>query len=178
MAKTITMTPKELSRYVIIKNLILGKINGTEVTKQIGLSVRQVKNLKAKVKENDTKGIIHGNRGKPSNRRIKKEKIKKVERIIKENYRDFGPTFAAEKLQKKHKIGIGKEKLRQLMIDWGLWKPKPRKQNKEYRSWRPRKEQYGKMVQFDGSYHPWFEERAPSCCLLASIEMLQVKSLN
>jgi hypothetical protein len=26
------------------------------------------------------------------------------------------------------------------------------------------------MQQFDGSYHPWFEDRAPECCLLASID--------
>ena len=56
------------------------------------------------------------------------------------------------------------------MIEEKLWKPKPKKQNKEYRTWRPRKEYYGEMQQFDGSYHHWFEDRAPEFCLLASID--------
>lgn len=166
----ITMTQKELSRYEVIKRLIKGEINGTEAAKQLYLSIRQVKNLKAAVKKYGIKGIIHGNRGKPSNRRMSDKKIDEMEIIVKKKYYDFGPTFASEKLEENYQIKIGKEKLRQLMTEWDLWKPKPRKKNKEYRSWRPRKEYFGEMEQFDGSYHAWFEERAPECCLLASID--------
>jgi hypothetical protein len=56
------------------------------------------------------------------------------------------------------------------MVEERLWKPRSRKKNKEYRRWRPRKEYYGEMEQFDGSYHKWFEERASECCMLASID--------
>lgn len=168
--ETITMTPKELSRYEIIKRLLNKEINGTEAAKQTGLSVRQIKRIKAKVKRYGAKGIIHANRGRLSNRKISEKKIKEIENIVKARYPDFGPTFAAEKLEEKHQIKLSSEKLRQLMIDWDLWKPKPRKKNKEYRSWRARKEQFGEMEQFDGSYHDWFEDRAEPCCLLASID--------
>lgn len=166
----ITMTNKELSRYEIIQRLIRKEINGTEAAKQLDLSNRQVKRIKARVVKEGTKGVIHRNRGKPSNKRMPEEKVKKIEKIVKENYYDFGPTFASEKLEENHRIKVGKEKLRQLMINWELWKPRPRKKNKEYRSWRPRKEQYGEMIQFDGSYHEWFEDRAERCCLLGSID--------
>ncbi len=168
--QTITMTPKELSRYEIIKRLLNKAINGTEAAKQINISVRQVKNIKARVKRYGVKGIIHANRGKPSNRKLSEKKIKKIEKTIRKKYHDFGPTFAAEKLEEEHQTKISSEKLRQLMIDWDLWKPKPRKKNNEYRSWRPRKEQFGEMEQFDGSYHLWFEDRAEECCLLASMD--------
>jgi len=168
--ETITMTQKELSRYEIIQNLIKKKINGTTASKQIGLSIRQTKRIKAKVVKQGPKGIIHANRDKPGNHRIPEQKIKQAEQIIRKRYFDFGPTFATEKLETNHQIKISKEALRHLMIQWKLWQPKPRKQNKEYRSWRPRKEQYGEMIQFDGSYHQWFENRAPECCLLAAID--------
>ena len=56
------MTEKELSRINIIQNLIDGKINGTDASKQIGVSVRHIKRLKAKVINLGTKGLIHGNR--------------------------------------------------------------------------------------------------------------------
>jgi transposase len=151
-------------------NLVKGRINGAEAAHQCGLSLRQVKNLKRKVKERGPQGLIHGNRGRASNRRISEKTILKIEEIVRKHYPDFKPTFAREKLKGKHAIVISKEKLRGLMTDWGLWKPRPRRTNKQYRSWRPRKERYGELEQFDGSYHSWFEDRAPECCLLASID--------
>ena len=170
MTELITMTNKELSRYEVIKRLIRKEINGTEAAKQLNLSIRKVKRLKAKVKDYGAKGVIHGNRGKQGHHKMSEEIIGRAERIVKEKYYDFGPTFASEKLEENHQIKISKERMRQLMINWGLWKPRSRKKNKEYRSWRPRKEQYGEMEQFDGSYHEWVEKRGPKCCLLASID--------
>jgi hypothetical protein len=166
----ISMTQKELSRYEIMQNLIGGRINGTEAAKQIGLTIRQVKNIKAKVIQRGAKGVIHKNRGRESNRKIPEEKIKTIERIVREKYPDFGPTFAAEKLEECHKIKISDETLRHLMAAWGLWKIRPRKQPKKMRCWRPRRDNYGEMQQFDGSYHYWLESRAEELCLLLSID--------
>jgi len=56
------------------------------------------------------------------------------------------------------------------MAELGLWQIKTKKENQAYRAWRPRKESFGEMEQFDGSYHHWFEQRAKPCCLLASID--------
>lgn len=167
----IVMAQKELSRYEIIKNLIDGKINGTEASKQISLSVRQIKRLKAKIKKQGPQGIIHGNKNKQSNRKFSDKIIEKVKNFLhKEIHYDFKPTFMSEKLKEIIDIKINKETTRQIMINEKIWKPKPRKKNGEYRSWRPRKEYFGEMEQFDGSYHEWFEKRAPACCLLASID--------
>ena len=166
----ITMTQKDLSRYEVISKLIDGHINGSEAAKQLDLCVRQVKRLKVKVKKHGARGIIHGNRGRPSNKKFSEEMTKRIEKLVKTNYSDFGPTFTAEKLRKNHQLEVSEEKLRIFMTEWKLWKPKPRKKNKEYRSWRSRKEYYGEMEQFDGSYCKWFEERSPQCCLLASID--------
>lgn len=62
------------------------------------------------------------------------------------------------------------------MTKEGLWKPRKQKQS-NYRSWRPRKDYYGELQQFDGSYHHWFEKRYVDkennpieVCLLASID--------
>lgn len=170
MAQLITMSAQELSRYEVIKKLIARQINGTEAAAQLRLSVRQIKRLKARVRRHGALGIIHGNRGKPSNRKISQQKIDQIKKIIGEQYRDFGPTFAAEKLDEVQQLEISDEKLRQLMTGWGFWRPRPRKKKQEYRLWRPRKEHYGEMIQFDGSYHPWFEDRASARCLLGAID--------
>src|SRR3989344_1079046 len=62
------------------------------------------------------------------------------------------------------------------MNESGLWKTHKQKKA-EYRSWRPRKEYYGELEQFDGSYHYWFENRYKDkssglieVCLLLSVD--------
>ncbi len=164
------MTSKELLRYDVIKKLISGVINGTQAALQINLCVRQVKRLKAKVRKQGAKGVIHSSRGKKSNRKIPEKTIESIAWIIKERYNDFGPTLAKEKLKEIHHINIGLETLRQLMIIRGLWKPKPRRNSKKRHVWRVRKEYFGQMEQFDGCYHKWFEKRNDECCLLLSVD--------
>jgi hypothetical protein len=44
--------------------------------------------------------------------------------ILREQYPDFGPTLAAEKLQSRHGIALAKETVRQLQIASGLWIPR------------------------------------------------------
>lgn len=167
----ITMSAKQLSRLQIIQNLINELINGTEASKLINLSVRQVRRLKSNVKHHGHLGVIHGNKGKSSNRKLNAATMSTIKSFLHhKNHFDFKPTFAAEKLEEFHNIKIDKETMRQTMISEKLWVPKLRKSNKQYHSWRPRKDYFGEMQQFDGSYEFWFESRAPKCCLLASID--------
>ena len=168
----ITMTNQEAERLTIINNLIAKKINGTDASKQLNLSVRQTKRLKAEVIKNGTQGIIHKLRGKVSHNKIEKKLKRKVKKIIKKNYSDFGPTLATEKLMEIHKINLGVTTIRNLMIEEEFFKTKKRKQNQQHREWRERKECYGEMQQFDGSYHKWLEKRNGNkeVCLLASID--------
>jgi hypothetical protein len=161
------MTQKELSRHEVIKRLIRKEINGTEAAKQLGLKVRQVKNIKARVIKEGPKGIIHRSRGRKGNRRLNPEILEKAKYWLKTQYFDFIPTFAMEQLEERHQIKLSKEKVRQIMIDLELWQPKPRRKNKEYRSWRQRKDYYGELQQFDGCYFDWFET-GELVCLLGS----------
>lgn len=167
---TITMTREELSRYEVIRKLIDGHLNGGEAAKQLNLSLRQVKRIKAGVKIQGPASVIHANKGRQSNRKIKTEIIEKTKKLLNKYYPDFGPTFASEKLAENHQIQLSDETVRKIMVDVGLWRVRSRKNNKEYRAWRPRKQCFGEMQQFDGSYHLWFENRAPAGCLLASID--------
>jgi len=170
MTKKITLTKEELFKFEIITKLIGGSIAISQAREQLGLSTRQIKRLKRRVVDFGVDGIVHGLRGKPAHNRIAQGVIDEASRLLAERYADFGPTFAAEKLGDIHGIFLSNERVRQLMVERGLWKPKRKKNNGQYRSWRPRKEWYGAMEQFDGSYHRWFEERADECCLLAAID--------
>jgi hypothetical protein len=166
----ITMKDTELARFEVIQQLISTQINGTEAAKLLNRSLRQVKRLKSKVVTAGAQGMIHGNRGQESNRKIKSVTIDTVTTILREKYSDFGPTLASEKLLAHHGFTLSIESVRQLMIKEKLWQPKVRRNNGEYHAWRPRKECFGEMEQFDGSYHHWFEDRGEECCLLAAID--------
>ena len=166
--KLICMSEKELSRYDVIKNLINGKINGTDASKQIGVSVRHIKRLKSSVAKHGAEGLIHKNRGRTSNRQLSPKIVKKAQKLLKEKYYDFGPTFASEKLDENHGIQINKETVRGIMTNLELWQPKPRKQSGKWHVWRARKDNFGELEQFDGSYHVWFGNE--ESCLLLSVD--------
>jgi len=166
----IAMTRKELDRYETIKNLIAKAINGTDAAKLLNLSVRQVKRLKAGVKLSGANGVIHKLRGRESNRRTDCLVWQKAKDLIVKFYPDFGPTLAHEKLVENHRVKLGVGTIRNLMISEKIWMTKKRKQNKQYRSQRERKECFGELIQFDGCYHRWFENRNEECCLLSAID--------
>lgn len=163
------MTKKELNRHSIISKLLGKEINGKQASGLLHLSLRHTQRLKTKVKNQGPQALIHANRGKLSNRAIPQEERDKIAQLLHQHYSDFKPGFAAEKLNEVHSIKRDPKTIRQIMIDEELWKPK-QKQQKEYRSWRQRKACFGEMEQFDGSYHHWFENRGPYCCLLAAID--------
>lgn len=166
----ISMSTREIDRLGVINRLIGRQIVASEASEQLNLSVRQVKRIKKRVKKEGAKGLIHRNRGRLSNRCLDLQLVKKILTLVKTTYVGFGPTLAAEKLLELHKIKISDETLRTIMIKNSLWKLKPRRKNKEHREWRPRKENYGAMEQYDGCYHLWFEDRAGECCLLLSVD--------
>ncbi len=169
MDKYITMSQKEINHYDIIKKLINKELNGTETAKILSISTRQVRRLKKKVKEKGIKGLIHGNRGRISNRRMPEKEKDKIIKLLHKHYYDFGPLLASEKLNERHNIKRDKSTIRTIMIKEDLWKPKAKKKE-THREWRQRRASYGELLQYDGSYEYWFEDRGEKCCLLASID--------
>ena len=166
----IAMTQEELDKHGIIKKLIAKEIAVGDAAKLIGCTPRHIRRLRNRVRRRGAKGIVHGLRGRTSNNKTDAGIWQKAKKIISEKYSDFGPTLAHEKLVEVEGIKIGKQTTRNLMIEECIWKPRPRKQNKEYRRQRERKECFGEMEQFDGCYHHWFEGRGGETCLLASID--------
>ncbi len=165
--KLISMSPKELSRYEIISNLISGQINGPDAAKQIGVSVRHVKRLKKKVIKYGAQGLIHKSRGKPSNRAISPEIRQKMEKLLKEKYYDFQPKHACEYLNEEENIKTNKETVRLTMSKLGLWKIKPRKQNnKKKHLWRPRKTTLARCNSLMAATISGLMRKSLVCCFL------------
>lgn len=166
----ITMSQKEIDRYEIVKRLMRKEIDGPCAAKLLNISTRQVRRLKSAVRKNDSRGLIHGNRGKKSNHQIPGAECQRIIALLHRHYSDFRPGFACEKLRERHSVKRDPKTIRQIMISEGLWKPRRGKNKSEHREWRQRKSSLGEMIQFDGSYESWLEDRGPICCLLAAID--------
>jgi len=171
MAELISMSQREIKRYGIIKKLLDGEFNGSEAAVVLKLTIRHIRRLKSKVRRDGAKGLVHGSRGRAGNRRIPDQIRNRIIKLLHEQYYDFGPGLAAENLAKNHGINHDPKTIRQIMIGEELWRPR-RTGGEKHREWRQRKANYGEMIQYDGSYEHWFEDRSGTgeVCLLAAID--------
>lgn len=164
------MTQADRDRLVALKKAKKNVITQREAADELELSIRQVQRLLDGLRERGDKAVVHGLRGKTSNRRIA-EKIEReaVKILSMPVYEGFGPTLAAEYLSQKHGIDASKETVRQWMIRAKLWRAKEA-QVKQVHVWRPRRSRFGELVQWDTSDHDWLEGRGERLYLIAMID--------
>jgi len=165
----LTMSTSEITRLAAVERLQAGDLTQAEVARQLGLSIRQVKRLLRRFRQDGPAGLVSRRRGRPSNRRADPELVNRALTLVREHYADCGPTFAAEKLEERHGVRIDHETLRRAMIASGQWKPQ-RKRRRAIHPPRERRPCFGELVQIDGSHHPWFEDRGPKCTLYVAVD--------
>ena len=145
-------------------------ISQREAAEKIGVSERWVRELLRRMKKQGDAVVVHGLRGRASNRKIARDTRERVIEILKQpGWHDFGPTYASEQLAKRHGIPVSDETVRQWMIGGGLWKPGTRRME-EAHCWRPRRTAFGELVQWDTSEHDWLEGRGPVRYLVRLID--------
>jgi transposase len=164
------MTQAERDRLVAFKKVKKQLITQREAAEELELSVRQVQRLLHRLQDGGDRAVIHGLQGKPSNRRIEGKIEKQAVKILSAPvYEGFGPTLAAEYLEKKHGIEASKETVRQWMMRGKLWRAK-REKVQQVHCWRPRRSRFGELVQWDTSEHEWLEGRGEKLYLIAMID--------
>src|SRR5436305_15264737 len=80
----------------------------------------------------------------------------------------FGPTLAAEHVAEEDGLKVDAETLRRWMLSEGLWSRE--RKRKQHRQRRERKKHLGELVQLDGSFHKWVEDRGPCSCLMSMVD--------
>jgi len=165
----ILMGQRELKRWHLMELVKAGKITLREAGEKIGVSYRQAKRIGRAIRERGVKGLIHGNRGRPSNSRLKESLRERVLKLSKEVYWDFNDTHFTEKLRECEGIDLNRETVRKLRREMGV-APKRKRRGPKHRKRRERKVQEGWMVLWDGSPHPWLGSEHPPCCLMAAID--------
>lgn len=118
----VTMSDKELVRAQIIQSVCEKRLRRRDAASQLDLSERQVQRLMDKFRLSGTPGLASLKRGKPGNHNLPEQLRMNVLALLRENYSDFGPTLATEKLSERHQISISVETVRHWMIADGLSK--------------------------------------------------------
>lgn len=163
------MSQKEVQRLDVIRRVRQRGLSQAQAAQLLGLSVRQVKRLCRREREQGAQGLVSRRRGKPSNRRIDPQRRDHFVALVRQHYADFGPLLAHEYLRQEHGFEWSVETLRGWMIAAGLWQAKGRRAKRVHPP-RERRAALGELVQIDGSHHDWFEGRAAKCCLIAFID--------
>jgi len=164
----ISMSRRERERLKVLHEVQAGHLTQVEGAKRMRLTPRQARRLERRVEEKGDGGLVHGLRGRASNRKIDARTERRILSEVRQHYADFGPTLASEHLARQGLI-VSRETLRKWMAGAGLWKPR-RKRTSAVHVWRERRAAFGELVMMDSSEHAWLEQRGPKLQLIAMID--------
>lgn len=156
MRKGVTFMTEDMRRYGVIAALLDGKMTNREAAGALGLSVRQVKRIKGRVKREGPSGIRHGNCNRSSPRAFPKEFKDRTMALAREKYFDFNFSHMSQMLEEQEGMKVNRETLRLWLRAEGFG-DKVRRQRR-HRKRRKRSEKEGHMLFLDGSPHQWFGE--------------------
>jgi len=164
-----TLTMRDEKRLDVIQRLYRSELTVGQAALVLGLSERQCYRVKARVSKVGTKGVVHGNRGRPCKRKLKEKTVKRVLELARGKYQGFNDHHLTEKLKEQESIELSREQVRRILRAEGIASPKKRRGIK-HRSRRERRPAEGMMLQVDGSPHDWLEGRGPPMCLIGAID--------
>ena len=167
------MSVKELGRVPILARVKAGTLSVKSAAILLHLGYRQTKRLVRQYRTHGAKSLQHGGAGHPSNHARPLVERERILALVRQKYsgpRDerFGPTLAAEHLASEDGVTVHHDTLRRWMLAAGLWS-RCRKRS-PHRQRRERKAHFGELVQLDGSFHLWYEARAPRGCLMTLVD--------
>ena len=167
------MSARELTRVEVLSRVKAGTLSLGSAATLLAVSYRQAKRLARRYKAEGATGLKHRSAGGPSNHARPTAERERVLALVREKYSGpigvrFGPTLAAEHVTREDGITVHHDTLRRWMLAAGLWSRA--RTRSPHRQRRERKAHFGELVQLDGSFHLWYEARAPRGCLMNLVD--------
>lgn len=169
-------TVKEINRLKILQDVIEHNLRPGQAAEMLGITPRHCSRLLKLYRQSGPLDMNNQSRGRTGNRLLPASLTELALSIIRERYRDFGPTLAREKLEEIHGLVLGKKTIRRLMIKAGLWIPRRQRAPKIHQP-RYRRPCTGELIQIDGCDHHWFENRGRPCTALVYVDMTWMRNL-
>jgi transposase len=169
MKKDITLTQQDQQRLRVIEQIEAGRWTATEGAAALGLSARQVYRLKVKHEQQGAGALIHGNRGRAPQNRIREEERAQIVRLATETYVKCSASHLRDLLVEREGIVLSSKSIGRILREAAI--PSSRKRRlPRHRVRRDRMEQEGMLCQVDGSDHHWFGKERPRATLLGAID--------
>ena len=163
------VSQRELHRLHVVRLTLEGRESVGRGAKLLGISPRQMKRLRRKMREGGIAGVVHGNRGKPAWNKTRSEKLQKVIQLARGRYQGLNDTHLSEKLKELEKIHLSRPTVRRVLRAAGIVAVRKRGVKRHYKRCE-RKAQEGALLLWDGSPHRWFGEKFDECSLMAVID--------
>jgi transposase len=169
METTITMSTREQRRAWVLTRVLKRELTMAEAAETLGLSERQLWRLRVAFERDGPAGLVHGNRGRPSKRRLDPSLRDQVVELRRTTYADVNDTHFAELLAEREDIAVSRPSLQRILRAAGLASPR-RRRPPRHRSRRERMAAEGLLLQLDGSRHDWLAGRGPWLTLVGAID--------
>ena len=135
----------------------------------MGVSQRHGWRLLAAYRKEGAAALVHKNRGHiPSNATLM-ETQDWVVTLARERYRGINHSHLTELLAEREGVMLSRPTVRRILVRAGVNSPRQRRPPR-HRCRRERMPQEGMMLQLDGSYHGWLEDRGAWLTLLLAVD--------
>lgn len=165
----ITLTQRAEQRLVVFQSLDRGELHMAEAAGLLELSTRQIRRLRREIRRRGPQALVHGNRGRPSPRRLSDAIRHRIIRLAKTTYAGVNYKHLSELLGEREGLTVSHPTVHRLLRDAGIRSPR-RRRPPRHRRRRERMPQAGLLVQLDGSNHDWLQQRGPRLTLIAAID--------
>lgn len=163
------MTQRAQQRLVVLNALDRGEMVMAAAAALVGLSVRHLRRLRQAYRRRGARALVHGNRGRPSPRRVRAAIRSRVITLARTTYAGVNHKHLTELLAEHEAIVLSHPTVHRILRAAGLRSPQ-RRRPPNHRQRRERMRCAGFLVQMDGSHHPWLQDRGPALVLLHAID--------
>lgn len=159
---------REARRLGLLEAAGRGEVTNVQVAHALRLSVRQVRRLRRRLERGGAGALIHGNRGRASDRRLGPKVRERVQALLLDPEAQLNDTHVADLLREEGWT-VSADTIRRIRLELGL----PTRQRHRPRKHRRRRERHprvGSLVLVDGSPFRWLAPDQPEYTLVGALD--------
>jgi transposase len=169
MEDRVTLNQAEQRRLLVLNHLEAGAIINAEAAELLGISIRQVRRLRAAYRERGAAALAHGNRGRRPAHAIDPSLAARVVELATSTYAGFNREHLTEMLAEHEGIELSRPSVQRILANAGV-APVRKRRAPRHRRRRDRMPREGMLLQIDASRHDWLEGRGPWLSLVGGID--------
>lgn len=163
------MTERDILRIDVVSQYLDKKVTALEAADKLTVSERQFRRYVSAFRMKGAEGVLHGNRGKPSARRVPDSVREHVAEMMADEYSLYNTRHIRDAMEEEHGIDLSYSWVWRLRHDLRLQSPK-KHHVKAHRTRRIPAAREGQLVQVDASTHVWLKEQGLSFALIAFLD--------